>query len=180
MSQAGILKVSSGSLPPQVPTTFTTNSGTAVPVANNLNIFGIDSSANNDNGVFTNALGDTVNVVLSNRSTSVVSTANATPTTALTLSLGATPGVYFIEGNIVAFNTIDIAGGAYSFTSGMRTDGATATELGTEFKDSFEEAAMAPADFNIIASGNNVIVEVIGIAGKSIDWNVYLTYRFVS
>jgi hypothetical protein len=119
-------------------------------------------------------------VLLTNRATGSVSTTDATPTTALTLALGATPGVYFVEGNIVAFDTTDVAGGSYNFVSGMRTTGAAATEIGTEFKDSFEEAAMAASDFNIVASGNNLIVQVVGIAAKTIDWNVSLTFRFVS
>lgn len=180
MSQAGILKVSTGSLPPSVPTSFTTDSGVAVPVANNLNIFGIDSAANNDNGISTSGSGATVNVILTNRMTDTVTTANATPTTILTFPLGATSGVYFIEGDIVAYDLTDVAGGAYSFASGVRTTGAAAVDMGIEFKDSFEEAAMATADFDVTVSGNNSIITVTGIAGKTINWNVYLTYRFVS
>lgn len=88
--------------------------------------------------------------------------------------------MYFIEGYIVAFDTTDVAGGSYSFVSGCRTTGVAGIEIGTEFKDVLEEAAMMTADFNVSVSGNNFIITVIGIAGKTIDWNCYLTYRFVS
>ena len=44
MSQAGLAKVSSGSLPPSVPLQFTTDSGIAFPALNNINIFGNGSA----------------------------------------------------------------------------------------------------------------------------------------
>jgi hypothetical protein len=93
--------------------------------------------------------------------------------------LGATPGTFYIEGNITAFDTTDSEGGVYNFVSGMRTDGATATEIATEFKDEFEEAAMAPSDIAVSASGNNVLITVTGVNAKTINWNAFLTYRFV-
>lgn len=176
----GYLEQISGNMSPAIPTTFTADSGSATPVGNNLNIFGIDSTVNNDNGITTTAAGDTVDVVLTNRSTGTTTTVNATPTTVLTFALGATPGVYFFEGSVVAYDLTDTVGGAYSYVSGFRTTGAAAVEISTEFKDVFEEAAMSSADFSISASANNLIISVTGIAAKTINWNVSLTYRFVS
>lgn len=177
MSQAGVLAVTAS---PSVPTTFVTNSGNAVPVANTLNILATDATTNNDNGILTTGAGSTVTIVLSNRQTATVTTTDATLTTALTFALSGTPGVYFIDGNITAFDVTDTAGGVYNFASGVRSDGVTATEIGVEFKDSFEEAAMATSDVFVTTSGNNSIIQVQGIAGKTINWNVVLNYRFVS
>ena len=55
MSQAGILRITSGSLPPDVPTTFVTDSGNAVPVANILNVLGGE-------GIDTSGAGNTVTI----------------------------------------------------------------------------------------------------------------------
>lgn len=183
MSQAGIINTSSGPVPPDVPTTFVTDvNSPAVPALNILNVIGGDTTTNNDNGIQTDGSsgGNTLTVQLTNRATGQVTTVDATPTTIISFSLGATPGIFYFRGSIVAYDLTDVAGGAYDFSSGMRTTGAAATELGTEYKDVFEEAAMATADFNILASGNNLIVQVIGIAAKVINWNAEFTYRFVS
>ena len=55
MSQAGILNISSGSLPPSVPTSFVTDAGVAIPVANILNVLGGE-------GIDTSGAGNTVTI----------------------------------------------------------------------------------------------------------------------
>jgi hypothetical protein len=186
MSQAGLIKIPTSVLPPSVPTSFVTNLGTAVPAANVLIVHGVQSNENNDNGIIAKGgvvgtgTSNEVDIVLTNRQTGTATTTDATPTTILTFILGAAPGVYSVDGSLVAFDVTDAAGASYSFTSGVRTTGAAAIEIGTEFKDLFEEVAMATADFTVSASGNTLIIQVIGIAGKTIDWNCYLNYRLVN
>lgn len=169
--------------PPAVPTAFHTDDGTAIPALNVLNVNGLDSIENNDNGLLTRAnpnLSDNLQIILTNRATGTVTTVDGTPTISLTFALGAIPGVYYFQGDITAFDTTDIAGGAYSFVSAARTTGVAGVEIGTEFKDVLEEAAMAASDIAVSVSGNNFIVTVTGIAAKTINWNSFLTYRFVS
>lgn len=57
MSQAGILDIESAN--PQIPTSFTTDSGTAIPLVNNLEILGGD-------GITTSGSGKTITVTLDN------------------------------------------------------------------------------------------------------------------
>lgn len=177
MSQAGIL-VPSGT--PSVATSYVTDSGTAIPVANILNVLANDTSSNNDNGIQTIGSGNTVTIQLTNRVTGTVTTTDATPTVCASLTLGAVAAVYLLEGDAVAFDVTDTAGGAYSFAGATRTDGATSTTFGSEFINQFEEAAMAASNVILADSGNTVQVQVVGIAGKTIHWSVQFTYRLVT
>lgn len=171
----------SGPVPPSVATQYTADdSSTATPVANNLNVFSNDTNVNNDNGIQTRASGDTLTIQLTNRVTGTVTTTDATPTSLISLSLGATPGTYLVQGDLTAYNLTDTAGSSYTFVGSAITDGVTATEIGVENKNVFEQAAMITADFNIGVTGNTAFLEVIGIAGKTIHWDALFTYRFVS
>ncbi len=177
MSQAGRLNFTGDT--PTVPTQFTTDNGIAVPVANNINIFTSQTNTDNNNGIESTGSGDTVTILLTNRITATITTTDATPTTLTSLSLGATPGVYIVEGDLTAYDVTDLAGGSYTFVAAAITTGLAGTEIGVENKNVFEQAAMATADFNVGVSGNDAFIQVIGIAGKTIHWNCLFTYRFV-
>jgi len=179
MSQI-IKNLSSGPVPPSVPTSFVTDSGTAVPAANVLNDLGNTSTSNNNNGITTTGSGNTVTTLLTNRIGATTTTVNATLTTIATFSLGAIPGVFSFEGRFSGFIPASGRGGTYFFEGSARTDGATATEIGSDVDVVFEDVAMAASDVFFTTSGNNVLLQVQGILGATINWRVLSDYTFVS
>lgn len=176
--------VSAGSLPPSVPTSFITDSGTVVPAANIVNINGSSSSTNNNTGiqVIANPTGSNNELVqLTNRFQNTVTTTDSTPTTLSSFALGATPGVYTFDTNIAAFDLTDTLGTGFSIFTSIRTTGAAGTVCGTpDLIENAENATILPATSTLTVSGNNAIVQVTGIAGKTIHWNSITTYVFVS
>ena len=183
MSQAGMNNTSSGPVPPVVAITYVTDvNSPAIPAANILNVLGSDIITDNDNGIRTDGSSgsNTITVQLTNRQTGTVTTSDATLTTIQTISLGVTPGTFYLFGNIQSFNPSGPAGGTYSFSGGYRTDGATATELGTEFHDEFEDVVLVSSDIFLNTSGNNVLIQVQGVAATTIDWNSMVEFRKVN
>jgi len=170
--------LTSGPVPPSVATSYVTNSGTAVPAANILNVLATDTTANNTQGIFTTGSGNTVTVDLSNRVRGTATTTDATPATLISFALPAV-GSYSFDINVANFNTTLVAGAAYSVFVGARSDGVNAVKFNLEDKIVNEEAADAPCNVQVSVSGNNVILQAVGIAGSTINWNAVGTYVFV-
>lgn len=175
--------LTAGPVPPAVPTTFVTDvNSPSVPIANIENVLGGTISTNNDDGVQTDGSSgsNTITIQLTNRLTGTLTTNDATLTPIITFVLPALAGTYYVYGNIQAYTATGPSGASYSFSGGYLTDGATATELGTEFHDTFQSASLITSDIFLSASGNSVIVTVQGVAATTINWNALLQFRQVN
>lgn len=170
--------LAAGPVPPTVPTSFVTDiNSPAVPAANVLNVPGGSVSTNNNNGIQTDGSSgsNTLTIELTNRITGSVTTTNATPTPIATFSLGATPGVFTFDIQIACLNVTAVNGDGYFISGTARTDGATATLCGTPDKIINEEVADA-ADANMVVSGNDVVIQAVGIIGVTHHWRTVATY----
>lgn len=94
MSQAGILSTTSGPVPPEVATTYTTDSGNAIPALNILNVLG-------GSGVSTSGAGNTITINLNQVIPSYVNVTGpatyAVTATDYFISCDSTLGVITIE-----------------------------------------------------------------------------------
>ncbi len=191
MSQIYKPLTSGGPIPTNIPTSFQEQTGSAVPAANILIIDGFDSTENNNNGIATKggvAAGDPpgtgvsneVSIYLTNRLQGVGTTVGALNADLVTFSLGATPGAFNFELQVVGFNASTPAATAFTILGCMRTTGAAATLVSIPNETFVEDIVMISCDVDMVASGNNLIIRVTGVAGLIIDWNVVATYVFVS
>jgi hypothetical protein len=173
MSQ--IYKSAVGSTP-SIPTSFVTDTGSAVPAANILNIDGIDSSVYNANGITTTGSGNTVDVVLTNRVQGTTSTVGAVTGDVITFAMGATPGTFRFDVQVCGFESTTPAGAGYGLEICARTTGAAATLIDVDVNPQ-EEAALSACSCTAVVSGNDLIVRITGSAGLTINWSGSGTYE---
>jgi hypothetical protein len=181
MSQAGIISTSGGPVPPQVPTTFVGDTGSATPAANTLTVPGGTSTDNNTNGIQTSGSGATLTIELTNRVPgSATTNDDSTPQTLYTFPLGATPGTYTFFARVAAYNSTDTLGAGYTSFAIVRTTGAAGTVLGSTVAIADEEGAMSGVLVENNVSGNNYVLTATGLAGKTIAFVALTEYVFAS
>jgi len=115
-------------------------------------------------------------VSAANSMTGTATTVGAVVATTITLPLGATPACYQIHSDTVGFAPAGPYGESVSEILTVRTDGATATIIDAPDFFSNIESPLVPALFFTTVSGNNVIVQVLGSPGNTVNWFSKLTY----
>lgn len=94
----------------------------------------------------------------------------------ITFPMGAVAGMRILEAKVEGFEATGPGGVAYNLVGGARTTGAAATLVGVVDKVVLEDAALVTADANLVQSGNNIIVQVTGVAGLTINYKATLVY----
>ena len=169
MSQI-IKNLASGPVPPSVATLYTEDVGTATPALNNLNVLG-------DTGIATSGSGSTITISIQNGSTDQAQTIGATTADITTIPL-TVAGTYTFETRASAWESTGPSGAGFSINGVIRSDGVTATLIGDSDGFTHQDTALNASDVNIIASGNNAIVRVLGVAGLTVNWGAFTVYVF--
>lgn len=96
-------------------------------------------------------------------------TVGSTTDNIITVPLGAVAGTFQFEARVKAYEETTPAGAGFNIYATFTTDGAAATLVGDQpiFN---EDSALMDADAYFIASGNNAILQVLGVTGLTIDW----------
>lgn len=174
---------SSGPVPPVVATSYVTDvNSPAIPAANVLNVLGNDTTVNSNNGIRTDGSSgsNTLTVQLTNRLQGTGTTVGAATTTLVTFALGATPGSYNVEAKFIGFEPTTPASTGYTVIGTVRTTGAAGALDGIPDETPIEHTALITSDVNFVISGNDLLLQVVGVAGLTINWNVVATYTFIS
>lgn len=175
MSNTQVINLPSSS--PSDPLTFTADDGsTATPASDNINNLSSSTSTNNDDGIQTRNTGDTTETQLTNRLIDSVTSINGSTEDLITFDLGVNPAVYRFKFDICGRDTGTGDGVGYTVFASAKTDGASATIIATPFVDNDEDTSLLDASTNVIASGNNIILQVTGVLLQTISYKSLGSY----
>lgn len=163
--------VTAGVLPPSVPTSFVTDSGTATPAANTLNVI---TPGGGTTGITTTGSGNNLTISLTNFSVGTGTTVGATTADLITISPTDLKS-FSVQSLIAGYDAANdqMYGGELLGTG--RKNG-TVTIIGGPDKTIGNDAALVSADYDLVASGASFVVRVTGVAGRTIIWGARLNY----
>ena len=189
MSQIYKPLTSGGPIPPNIPTSFVTDNGTAVPAANILNVNGKASTQDNANGIIAKGgvvgtgTSNEVDIVITNRFSGSVNTADATLTTVASLDLSTIgTGVFTFDAQIAGYDVTDNEGLGYAIFGTIKNIGGVLSVIGSPDKINNEDVLpvnITSSDANLTVSGTSAIIQVKGIAATVIHWRAVVTYVYI-
>jgi len=178
------VEISAGLTPGALDTLTGDIGGVVNPVAGNINVRGGAAGAvlfsNGGAGLLSAQVqvdGTTIDIngsdqleVIGSIVTGTITTLDATPTTLFTFPMPAVAGVVTFDILISGFAAAGPIGGGFSLIGAVRTTGAAATALPIDDTINSVDNAFQAANVDITASGNNALIQVIGIVATTIHW----------
>lgn len=150
---------SGSNLPANIPTQFTEDSGTAVPAANNLNIFGAD-------GIKTTGSGSTVTVGFNQGTNTTLGIATSTILT-LTPPDNDTTTFQILISGYDATSNLGVGG---QIIGTIRKTAGVVTVLGTPDIIKNGDFPLNGSTYTIVASGGDVLVQATSNSLDTVTW----------
>lgn len=147
---------------PAVPIQFTTDSGIAVPAANNLNVL---TPGGGTQGIQTSGAGSTITITLLQQTLigTATTTGNATANINVTIPV-PTNSTISVRANIAGWDGTSNLGVGGELLASARNVAGIVTIISTPDRTINFDAAINDANWTLIASGTNVLVQVKGTA----------------
>ena len=160
--------ITSGGLPPSVPTSFVTDNGTATPAGNIINVV---TPGSGTQGIATSAPGSS-NIILITvtGTTGSATTIGATTATLLTIPM-SNNSVMSLDILVCGFeSTLPGGVGSTLVASFIRTGAGVPTLIDLADDQQNISASLSAVSYTITGSGANIIVTVTGQVGVTINW----------
>jgi hypothetical protein len=168
-----IKNLASGPVPPAVPTSFVTDDGTAIPSLNVLNVLG-------GSGVETYAdpnLSNNLYIKIQNSTTDTGQTIDNQTISLSTIDCSAA-GTYFFTTQISAYDVsgVEAAGGTLYTT--VRSTAGVVTVIDDTDAIAHRTSNLSAINYELIDSATNVILQVTGQNGFTLNWGAITNYVY--
>lgn len=153
---------------PAVATSYVTDSGTAVPAANILNVV---TPGSGTQGIKTTGAGNTITITIVDTALSGTATTVGAVNAVLNVNVAvANNSAMSLRVNLVGYDSANGLGIGGELLGTFKNNAGTLTSSGNVDQTRNADAALAAGTFTMIATGTNVQVQVTGVAGHTIDW----------